>query len=117
VAQDADANDTPPFWKLPDHLRALVENIGFIPLQPEDEDEARIYTLMRAGKCMTCRGDLEERSNFIIDRHGIIGAYCSGQCHADMAVLGFLGEQHDDIITSVKFRGDFPADEASEAPD
>lgn len=112
MADADDVNEAAPFWKLPDHMRALVDNVGFIPHVDHEEDEMKIYEQMREGRCMTCRNELEDNTVFLLTRHGIVAAYCCGQCTSDMAILGFLGEQHEDIMTAVKFRGDFPADEA-----
>jgi len=110
-----DSEDAPPFWKVPDHLRKVVEATGFIQFGEtvqNDEDEEAIYARMRAGKCMTCAQDLGENTNFIINRHGVVGAYCSGVCHSDMAILGYLGEQHTEIMEQVKFRMTGTADSA-----
>ena len=110
---DVDGVDN-AFWKMPDNMQALISQIGFPNFGDQmNADELRVYELARHGKCMTCEGPLEEHSNVIVNRSGIVGAYCGGQCHSDMAVLGYLQEQHDDIMTAVKFRGDIAADEAS----
>ena len=78
-----DSEDAPPFWKVPDHLRKVVEATGFIQFGEtvqNDEDEEAIYARMRAGKCMTCAQD--------------------------------LGEQHTEIMEQVKFRMTGTADSA-----
>lgn len=93
------------FKDMPRNLQSLVEGVGFAEFVDMSEDEASIYDRVRHGLCMTCEGHLGKNSNFIISRIGIVGGYCSGQCHSDMAVLGFLQEQHDDITSAIKFRG------------
>src|SRR5262252_4946751 len=95
-------------------MRDLVEGVGFVEIEIEDPDENAIFELMKNGRCMLCKNELAENSNFILTRFGIAAAYCCGQCHSDMAVMGWIQEQFDDIQSAVKFRGDFPADGAEE---
>ena len=86
--QDDDAASK--FPHLPRAMRALVKYVGFPDFTHMGDDEQRIYDLVRNGRCMTCEQPLGEHSNFIISRAGIVGGYCSGVCHSDMAVMGFL---------------------------
>ena len=86
-------------------MRALVKYVGFPDFTHMGDDEQRIYDLVRNGRCMTCEQPLGEHSNFIISRAGIVGGYCSGVCHSDMAVMGFLQQVHDDLTEQIKFRG------------
>lgn len=99
-----DAGDKHDFTLLPYNLRRLVEHVGFPEITDIDEDEAKIYELVRHGRCMTCEQRLGQHANFIITKIGIVGGYCSGVCHSDMAVLGFLQEQHQDMTQKIDFR-------------
>lgn len=92
------------FSQLPFKMQKLVKMIGFPDYSSLEDEEAKIYELMTHGRCMTCEKPLGQHTSFIIARPGIVGAYCSGVCHADMSVLGFLQETHDDIQEKVKLR-------------
>ena len=106
MAQNPDDVDkASPFSKMSHNLQKLVKAVGFASFEGMGDDEQQIYSRVQQGKCMTCGTELGLSSNFIVTRHGIVGGYCGGQCHSDMAVLGFLQEQHDDITTSIDFRG------------
>jgi hypothetical protein len=99
----------PDFHLLPKNLQALVRSVGFPDFPEMDEDEAAIYGRLRSGRCMTCDTPLREHANFIITVHGIVGGYCNGVCHSDMAILGYLQEQHGDLVQRIAFReGRFP---------
>lgn len=117
----SDASEGNHFMELPRNLRKLVEAVGFPEITDMDDDEARIYDLVRHGRCMTCERRLGKHANFIITKIGIVGGYCSGVCHADMAVLGYLQEQHQDLSQRIDFRKsnqDRPQDlNVTEAPD
>ena len=93
------------FKKLPNNLKKLVKAVGFPDFSNMDDDEREIYDRVKRGHCMTCDAEMGEHANFIITRHGIVGGYCGGQCHSDMAVLGFIQEQHDDLTSAISFRG------------
>lgn len=93
------------FTKLPNNLKKMVKAVGFPDFIGMDDDEQLIYERVKHGRCMTCNGVMGEHANFIVTRHGIVGGYCGGQCHSDMAILGFLQEQHDDLTSAIAFRG------------
>lgn len=115
----ADA-DEPDFHLLPKNLRVLVKNVGFPNFTNMSDDEAEIYDRVRAGHCMTCNKLLAADANFIVTRHGIVGGYCNGICHSDMAVMGYLQEQHDELSQRIAFReGNFvlPTDAEGTATD
>jgi len=103
---DADAR----FENLPENMRALLDVVGIAHVTVEDQDEQRIYTLLKEGRCMLCANPVEEDAVFLVARHGIVGIFCAGKCATDMAVLGFLQEAHDEITSAVKFRGSLDAD-------
>lgn len=101
MANDADA---PDFHLLPKNLHALVKSVGFPDFTEMDEDEKHIYDRVRHGNCMTCGKKLAGDANFIITRHGIVGGYCNGVCHSDMAIMGYLQEEHHDLSQRIAFR-------------
>jgi hypothetical protein len=103
VARGAD--DAGKFPHLPFNMQKLVKSIGFPRFEGMDSDEQDVYDRARNGYCMTCGGVLGKDANVIVNRYGIVAAYCSGVCHSDMAVMGFLQEQHDDISTAISMRG------------
>lgn len=99
----ADANE-PDFHMLPKNLRVLVKNVGFPQFREMSEDEQHIYDRVRSGQCMTCGNRLADTANFIVSKYGIVGGYCNGVCHTDMAVLGWLQEQHAELSERISFR-------------
>lgn len=101
-----------PFGKTPEDIQRLILALPLVRIETEEEAEQEVYDRLRQGRCMTCNNELEYHAVMVITRDGVVGAYCTGQCFADMAVIGYLQEQHEDITTAVKFRGDFAADEA-----
>jgi hypothetical protein len=114
---DDDVNKT--FLHLPRNLRGLIKYVGFAAFTNMDDDEKEVYDRIRHGHCMTCEGALGKHANFIVTRAGIVGGYCSGVCHSDMAVMGFLQTTHDDITAQIRFRGNRhpQADSSPEIPD
>ena len=104
-----DAKEPPnpgAFKQLPYNLQKLVKAVGFPFLSSElDDEEREIYELIRHGRCMTCKKVLGRNANFIVSRYGIVGGYCSGVCHSDMAVMGFLQETFEDMHQKIEFRG------------
>lgn len=109
----ANADDVEPdFHLLPKNMQALVKYVGFPDMGGMSDEEKQIYDRLRAGHCMTCNKQLGEHANFIITAVGIVGGYCNGVCHSDMAVLGYLQEQHADLTERINFREGRTADVA-----
>jgi hypothetical protein len=82
----------------------LIRVVGFI----DDELEgnmAETYAPLPEGRCMTCHAELGKHTVLFVNVNGIVAGYCGGACAQDMAVMGWLQEQHDDIVDAVKFRG------------
>jgi len=105
------------FSELPYNLKRLVKAVGFPSFQSLEDDEVQIYERLQRGFCMTCGQRLGKTANFIISTHGIVAGYCSGICHSDMAVMGFLQQEHDEIVTAIKMRGNPQADAAPPSVD
>jgi hypothetical protein len=82
----------------------LIEHVGFVDKEL-GEDELEMYRPVTEGRCMTCKGPLGEQTVFFVTHNGIVAGYCSGPCVQDMAILGWLQEQHEDIVDNINFRG------------
>jgi hypothetical protein len=95
------------FSGVPYNVRKLIEGVG-IPneerLREEPDDIKALFELARTGHCMTCEKELGKHTIVSINRQGIIAVYCSGQCHDDMVVLGFIQETHDDMQEKIRLR-------------
>lgn len=90
---------------MPDNVRSLFEVVGVIDTTDLEQGVQAILAPLEAGKCMTCGSPLGETTVIIINNKGITAGYCGGPCMQDMAVLGWLQEEHDDVVDRVKFRG------------
>ena len=94
-----------PYANVPDNMRSLFEEVGLIDPEVLDEDANAMLEPARLGLCMTCGAELGPNIVVLINTKGICGVYCGGACCQDMAVLGWIQEQHDDVVDRVKFRG------------
>lgn len=89
---------------VPDNVVELVEAIGlFIPDEMTSEEQ-EIYNRGVQGQCMTCGAELADTTMIVLNRAGVVMMYCGGACYSDMQVMGWLIEQHGDIVSAVKFR-------------
>jgi hypothetical protein len=102
---------------VPDNIRDLILTIGIaIPVSMSIE-ERKIYDAMLEGGCATCTKPVGKGTLIVIGRQGIGGMFCSGKCMADMHVMGWLQETHEDVRQAIEFRGgagDEPEEEESE---
>jgi hypothetical protein len=90
---------------VPKHMRDWMKNM---PTVRPDEYEAGISEMWERfdeGLCMSCGGQLKSHVTLVVTPIGIVAAFCSGVCATDMAIIGWLQEQHDDLIDRLKFRG------------
>jgi hypothetical protein len=101
LGDHVDVEDEP----IPDNLQMIIDSIGFISSEQSDDDLKELFKQSEEGKCMCCKGPLGPRTSIVLTTQGIVMIFCCGQCHTDMAVLGWLQEQHDDVMSAVKFRG------------
>lgn len=101
-----------PLANVPDNVRSLFEIIGVIDTSDSSEDIQQIVAPLEEGMCMTCGTQLGETTVVIVNNKGITAGYCGGPCMQDMAVLGWLQEEHDDVVDRVRFRGGQEADRA-----
>jgi len=92
-------------WEtVPAKVKQIAELAGLLD-ELADEDTEEMYNATREGRCMTCGGDLGETALLLINKLGVGAAYCGGPCLQDLAIMGWLGEQHDDIRDRIEFRG------------
>jgi hypothetical protein len=91
--------------RIPPHLRELINDIGIVvPDEPEDIHDLAVRVCEDA-ECMTCHGELRHETMILIDKHGIRAAYCQGACSQDMQIIGWLQQEHDDLVQRIEFRG------------
>ena len=103
----ADGDEAQPldgFEDVPSNLISLIEHVGLVTDHLEG-DSLTAYEPLTQGKCMTCGSKLGELTVLFVHTRGIVAGYCSGPCIQDMAVLGWIQEQHDDIVDGINFRG------------
>lgn len=94
-----------PGWEtVPDKVRELAEAAGLLD-ELADPDTEAMYNKTRLGICMTCNSELGDNAMLLINQSGLGAAYCGGPCLQDLALVGWLGEQHDDVIQRIDFRG------------
>jgi hypothetical protein len=94
-----------PFADVPGNVRVLIQKIGFLEEEQLTDEMNEVYEPVRHGKCITCHNDLGEHTILLIATQGIMAAYCCGPCMQDYAVLGWLQEQHQDVVDAIEFRG------------
>ena len=101
------------FDNVPANVGSLIEQVGIVAPEGLEDDVNELLEKIRSGYCMTCGTELGGDTLLFINKRGIVAAYCGGACASDMAVLGWLEEHYDDIMTNVKFRsGEVKPDEA-----
>lgn len=90
---------------VPANVATLLQSIGIIDEELVGDDANEMLEALRRGFCMTCGCELGEQVVILVNNRGIVAGYCSGPCLQDQAVLGWIQEQHDDIVDSINFRG------------
>jgi hypothetical protein len=101
--------------EIPENIQGLLDDIPLVDADTPEEE--LIYSRAKDGNCMTCQAALGEDTMIVIASTGIIYAACGGACLTDMQVIGWLEEQHQDIVDKVKFRGgegDAPSSDTDE---
>lgn len=91
---------------VPDAVREAWDHFHGLHV-PEDlpKETAAIYKRGTRGKCMMCNGKVGEETIIVITLQGINQIYCSHRCNQDMNVMGWIGQQYDDLKQAVEFRG------------
>lgn len=85
---------------LPDEIAELLDIFPFI-IGGEDDNELE---LIQEGMCIVCRTTLGEATTLALDNAGITSIVCSGVCHTDAMIAGFLHEQMGDLMDRVRHR-------------
>jgi hypothetical protein len=90
---------------VPENIVELIKEVGlFVPTNMSPE-EAQVYNRGVTGHCMTCGALCADTTMVTLNRAGAIMIYCGGACYSDMQVMGWLVEQHGDIVQTIQFRG------------
>lgn len=99
--------DPDAFPDVPEEIRTLLTTVPWNepPSSDEDDQTHQLWLQVHNGCCMTCGGPLKHHTILVINHLGVCAAYCTGVCLTDMGVIGWLQEQHDDVVDKVKFRG------------
>lgn len=95
----------PDVGDAPNWVRDLVQKLGMLLPEEGGEDDNEVYKRARAGCCMTCGASLGRNSMVTIAHRVVVMLYCSGACYTDMQILGWIQEEHDDLIQRIEFRG------------
>lgn len=90
---------------VPESIKELIQEIGFFIPDQLQGDEPLVYNRAVQGQCMTCSAECADTTMVVLNRAGVIMIYCGGTCYSDMQVMGWLEEQHSDMVQAVKFRG------------
>lgn len=97
--------DSGQYEDVPEGMRTFILDTPH-DMPPEyEEGVSEMWDLAHEGKCMACKGPLRTSTTMVLNAGGIAAIFCSGACMTDMANLGWLQENHDDIIDRMKFRG------------
>lgn len=105
------AEEDDPYAGVPEGMRDWIRDM---PTLRPDEYEAGIseaWDKFDRGRCQCCGGPLGQLTTVVVSAAGIMACFCSGVCATDMANVGWIQEQHDDIMDRIKFRGSGNADE------
>lgn len=85
---------------IPDNIIELIDQFPFIVGGESDEELA----IVKQGICACCRRAMGEHTHIVLDGQGILSLTCSGVCHDDLMILGYLHEQATDVISRMEMR-------------
>ena len=85
---------------VPDGIIELIDELPFIK-GGEDPQE---LALIEEGRCVCCHRACGTDTTLVINNEGIQALLCSGPCHGDLLVMGYLYEQTHDVLQSVAIR-------------
>jgi hypothetical protein len=102
---------------IPASIRRILDSEGIFIPDGLNEDQREVFEWALNGHCMTCRNELGPATMLLVIQQGVVGVYCQAMCMSDMQVIGWLGQQHQDLTERIQFRGDIDADEAEEEED
>jgi hypothetical protein len=101
---------------VPVEILTIVNELGIhrpVDIEPGGPVD-KLVALAENGYCMTCEGPLGRLTQIVVTTPDssnenstpqVVLAFCSGACSADMTVMGFLQEVHQDIKDQIDFRG------------
>jgi hypothetical protein len=113
VSGDKQPEEHTPWEGVSEQMKSLVDQVGVIG-ELANEDAEETFAPCREGRCLACHAPVGDTAMFIITDHGIVGVYCGGACLQDIALVGWLQEELQDVTTRIHFRGGTEADEAEE---
>lgn len=103
-----------PYVNVEGAARFVLEQFEVPVTKTGEEDVQQLLENIREGKCQACGSALGKNTVVMVNRAGPVGAYCSGPCLQDQAVLEFLQESFDDIKSAMSFRAN-PSEADGEA--
>jgi hypothetical protein len=86
-------------------MQSLIDHVGVYIPDDVDEDVREVLKRGLDGHCMACNGELGSNVVAVVKQEGVIALYCGGACLTDHQIVGYLEEQHDDVVEAIKFRG------------
>lgn len=105
-----------PYENVEGAARYVLEQFEVPYTDPRQDDVEELLDNIRNGKCQTCHQELGKDTTLIVSRAGPVGAYCSGPCLQDQAILAWMTESFGDVQDRIAFRAsegaaDEPEDE------
>lgn len=86
--------------EIPDPIIELIDQCPFVIGGESDVELDHIQT----GVCVCCKRPLGESTMISVYGEGISSIVCSGPCHDDLMIVGYLHEQMRDLIERVEMR-------------
>jgi hypothetical protein len=91
--------------EVPDVLNQVVDQLGVFVPDHATAATRPIYARMLNRQCMACGSELKANTILMVSALGVVGIFCGGTCENDWQVLGYLREQHDDLLEKIELRG------------
>ena len=94
-------------------IEAIVDDLGlYAPLDTAEESSGtrEMYEQGLNGQCMLCGAVVGENAFIVVgkpiglDKAVVIMIFCGGSCLTDMQVIGWMQQQHEDMVTQIHFR-------------
>ena len=93
-----------PFERTQGVVRFVLDRFEVPVSTTEEGDVQELLEVVRSGHCQACASPLAEHTVLIVGKAGPVAAYCCGACLQDQANIGWLQEQHADIVSAIQFR-------------
>lgn len=101
----AESEDRDPLADVPENMREWLREMPTTRPDEYQEGISEAWDKFDRGLCQCCEGPLGVTTTVVMGPTGILACFCSGVCATDMANVGWLQEQHDDLVDRIKFRG------------